>query len=258
MLNAIINLNKVMQRFFTRTLIGIKRGLLTPNLPPEILEFQRKPLIRIFRVIGGLSFLTILGRGYISFKLSPFLFGLFILFYFFSVLFFIYHLYISYHRFKHIKFLFKSGALDVRNSPLDKYAGMLIRVLTCAKGVCDSATPIGLGLGLMLGADQTLKEVGREAFFGPILGKGLIKILPKSDLDHWKDTYLEATNRLNNTAKGGIILTELLDNVTDLTDVSSDDKKDLLQLLLEMKESNDLDLESAKEHAIKALENKPE
>jgi hypothetical protein len=136
-----------MKRFFERTLIGIKKGLFTPNLPIEILEFQKKPIIRIFRVIGGLSFLTILGRGYISIKLSPLLFGLFILLYFFAVLFFLYHIYISYHRFKYIKYLFKSGELDVRNSPLDNYASMLVRVLACAKGACDAATPFGLGLG---------------------------------------------------------------------------------------------------------------
>ena len=247
-----------MKKFLSRTLIGVKKGLFTPNLPPEILEFQKKPLIRIFRVIGGLSFLTILGRGYISFKLSPFLFGLFILLYFIAILFFIYHVYISYHRFKYIKYLFKSGALDVRNSPLDKYASMLVRVLACAKGVCDTATPFGLGLGLMLGADQVLKDGGRGAFFGPLLGSGLNRILPKSELDHWRDTYLEATNKLNNTAKSGKILTEFMDNVTDLTDISADDKKDLFQLLSEMKESNNIDLDSAREQAKKALENKPE
>ena len=120
MLDAIIKNTKAMKKFLSRTFVGVKKGLFTPNLPPEILEFQNKPLIRIFRVIGGLSFLTILGRGYTSFKLSPLLFGVFILLYFIAILFFIYHIYISYHRFKHIKFLFKSGALDVRNSPLDK------------------------------------------------------------------------------------------------------------------------------------------
>jgi len=50
----------------------------------------------------------------------------------------------------------------------------------------------------MLGADQTLKEVGRDAFFGPILGSGLVKNFPKSELEHWRDTYLEATNNLKN------------------------------------------------------------
>ena len=106
-----------MKIFFTRTLKGVKRGLLTPTLSPEMLEFQRKPLIRIFRVIGGLSLLSLLGRGYISFELSPLAIGLFYLSYFLAVLFFIYHIYISYHRFKHIKLILKSGDLDIRNSP---------------------------------------------------------------------------------------------------------------------------------------------
>ena len=35
---------------------------------------------------------------------------------------------------------------------------MLARVLFYVKNVCDSATPVGLGLGLMLGADQVLKD----------------------------------------------------------------------------------------------------
>lgn len=57
------------QKLLQRTLLGVKKGLFTPNLPPEILEFQKKPLIRIFRVVGGLSFLTVLGRDYISLEL---------------------------------------------------------------------------------------------------------------------------------------------------------------------------------------------
>jgi hypothetical protein len=134
---------------------------------------------------------------------------------------------------------------------------MLARVLFSAKSVCDSATPVGLGLGLMLGADQVLKDGGREASFSPILGSGLNKILPKSDLEHWRDAYLEATNNLNNASKSGSIITELLNKTTDLVDISAEDKKDLFQLLTEIKESNDIVLDSAKETAIKTLESKP-
>jgi hypothetical protein len=42
---------------------------------------------------------------------------------------------------------------------LDKYASILVKVLYCAKGFCDSAAPVGLGLGLMLGANLVLKDV---------------------------------------------------------------------------------------------------
>jgi hypothetical protein len=38
---------------------------------------------------------------------------------------------------------------------------MVVRVLMCAKGACDIAAPVGLGLGLLLGADQVLKDGGR-------------------------------------------------------------------------------------------------
>jgi hypothetical protein len=100
-----------MKNIYSRTLIGVKKGLTTPTLSPEMLEFQRKPLIRLLRVIGGISMLLLLGGGRGYFEIHGFLlYGLFIT----SLIFCIYHFYISYHRFKHIKFLFKSGALDIR------------------------------------------------------------------------------------------------------------------------------------------------
>lgn len=242
------------KKFLSRSLIGIKKGLLTPTLSPEMVKFQKKPIIRIIRVIGGLSFICLLGQSHSNLELPSIL--LYLLF-FFASMFFIYHIYITIYRYKHIKYLLKSEELDIRNSPLDKYGSMLARVLFCAKGVCDSATPVGLGLGLMLGADQVLKDGGREAFFGPLLGSGLNKVFPKSELAHWKDAYLEATNKLNNASKTNKIITELINKTPDLADISDDDKKDLFSLLTEIKNSNDMELNSAKEQALKILENKP-
>jgi hypothetical protein len=221
-----------------------------------MLEFQKKPLIRLFRIIGGLSLLTILGRGYISFESTFFGLGLFYLSYFFAVLFFFYHIYISYHRFKYTKYLLKSGALDYRNSPLDKYITMLGRVLVCAKSTCDAATSFGVGLGLMLGADQALRDVGKEAFFGPILGNGLNKILPKSDLDHWRDAYNEATRNLRNASKYDKLIKDFLKETPDLEGVSNEDKTELLELLTELKDVSTVDLELAKNQAIQILEEK--
>jgi len=154
--------------------------------------------------------------------------------------------------------LLKSGELDIRNSPLDKYASMLGRVLLCAKGVCDSANPIGVGLGLILGADQVLKDcyAGREAFFGPILGSGLNKILSNSELDHWRDAYLEATKILNNASKFDKFISDYLKQTPDLVDVNNEDKKDLLQLLSELKNVSTIELESAKALAVQLLEEK--
>jgi len=111
----------------------------------------------------------------------------------------------------------------------------------------------------MLGADReaVLKDGGREAFFGPLLGSGLNKVLPKSELAHWKDAYLEATNNLNNASKANKIITELINKTPDLADISDEDKKDLFSLLSEIKNSNNMELKLAKEQALKTLENKP-
>src|ERR1700694_4045031 len=138
-----------MKNIFNRTLRGIKKGLSTPTLSPQMLNFQALPLIRLLRVIGGISMLLLLSaaRGYFELHGIP----LYVLF-FTSLLFFIYHLYITYHRIKHIKKILQSSELDIRNSPLDRFGRMLARVMLCAKGICDSAAPLGLGLGLMVGA----------------------------------------------------------------------------------------------------------
>jgi hypothetical protein len=242
-----------MKNIFYRILNGVKKGLSTPNLSPQMLNFQGKPLIRLLRVLGGLSILILLGVGKGYFELHGFFLYMVILI---GILFFLYHLYISYHRIKYIKGKLQSSDLDIRNSPLDRFGSMLARVMFCAKGICDTATPLGLGLGLMLGADQVLKDGGREAFFGPMIGMGLNKFLPKSELDHWKDTYLEATRNFNNASKNDQIITEFIQKTHDLKNVSSGDKKDLLELLTELKNASSVDLESAKSQTIKLLEDK--
>jgi|SRR6267378_1303430 hypothetical protein len=100
--------------FVERTWIGVKLGLTTPTLPKEILDFQRKPLIRILRVVGGISCLSILGHDHIN------LHGLMLyIALFFNLIFFIYHIYISIHRQRHICKILKSGELDIRESDLD-------------------------------------------------------------------------------------------------------------------------------------------
>lgn len=98
--------------FMLRTWNGVKKGIFTPTLPKEMLEFQRKPLIRILRVLGGLSWFSILGRGF--FELNGFILYVSL---FFVLIFFIYHIYISIHRYKHIKKILMGPELEVRNSP---------------------------------------------------------------------------------------------------------------------------------------------
>lgn len=60
------NLKTQNKNLFTRIKTGIKKGALTPTLPENILNFQSKPIIRIIRVIGGISCLSLLGKNLIS------------------------------------------------------------------------------------------------------------------------------------------------------------------------------------------------
>ena len=76
--------------------------------------------------------------------------------------------------------VFKSGDLDVKNSPLDKLASTLARVIWCSKGLCDAAVPIGVAYGGLAGLDELRKAKGLEPFFIPLLAE---VVLPKSESD---------------------------------------------------------------------------
>jgi len=238
--------------FIERTWIGIKRGITTPTLSKEMLDFQMNPLIRILRVVGGISCLSLLGHDHIN--LQGFMLYIALLF---TLLFNIYHIYILIYRYKHIKFLIKSGAMDYKNSPLDKYITLLGRVILCAKGACDLATPIGTNLGLMVGLDEVLKASGRDPFFTPILGAGLNKILPKTNLDQWKDAYLDAAKQINDSKNTEKALSEIIKQAQELNDMSDDDKKDYFKVLSEMMDINKGDLDSARSKIQDLIENKP-
>jgi hypothetical protein len=50
-----------------RVLIGVKKGYSISTLPVHIIEFTNKPLIRIIRFLGGVSFLTILSKSHLNY-----------------------------------------------------------------------------------------------------------------------------------------------------------------------------------------------
>ena len=95
----------ILQRLF----IGFKKGYETPTLPDHILKLQLHPLIRIIRVLGGLSFLFIILKRYLNYPVYVLYIALFFLF-----IFTVYHFFLAYHRFFHIKALLKSDKLDIK------------------------------------------------------------------------------------------------------------------------------------------------
>ncbi len=168
----ILKIKKIFSRIFT----GLKKGIFTPTVPEHILNIQIHPLVRIFRFLGGVSLLYILGRSYLPFNIYGLYFALA-----FSIMFLIYHIIVTFYRIKHIIKIFKNNDLDIRNSPRDKMATLIAKAIFCAKGACDSAQPVGATLGIMLGVDEVLAQADRPKIFGPFLGKMLNGILPEKN-----------------------------------------------------------------------------
>ena len=54
---------------FKSILTGVKKGYQTPTLPIHIIEFTNQPLTRILRVIGGVSFITMMSNRHLHFPL---------------------------------------------------------------------------------------------------------------------------------------------------------------------------------------------
>ena len=155
----------IVSRFY----IGVKKGLFTPTLPNHILQLNNNPMIRIFRVLGGLSILLILthrldylGKGLLYFSALVFCTVLAILFSFYLI-------FLTYHRIKHMIKVLKSDELDVRNSPLDRFATIAARIILCSKGLCETAAPVGVVFGGMAGVDELRKAKGLEPIFLPKL-----------------------------------------------------------------------------------------
>jgi hypothetical protein len=161
-----MKINKVnLSRIYT----GIKKGLFTPTLPDHLIRFNNKPIIRIFRVLSGISILLILTK--MLYFLGDGLLYFFVLVFctIFTILFSVYHIFLTYHRIKYIIKVLKSDELDIRNSPLDRMASLIARIILCSKGLCDTAAPVGLVFGGMAGIDELRKAKGLEPIFLPKL-----------------------------------------------------------------------------------------
>lgn len=187
------------KNYLNRIWEGIKLGWKTPNLPENILKLQKNPLIRILRVLGGISTILVLTK-----KSSVFPSFFLYIFLFLTSVFFIYHIYISYHRIKYMYKTIKSDKLDVKNSPLDKLASLASRFIWCIKGSCEQLPNLGIGLGLGAALDQILENSGRDPVFMPFLVNALNKVIGGETIEDGykkrREIYKELL-KLNNTEK---------------------------------------------------------
>jgi hypothetical protein len=70
---------------------------------------------------------------------------------FFASIFWLYHFYVLYYRTIHVIKVLKSDKLEVRNSPLDRFAFLSARFLYCLKFGCNATAPTGVVVTLMFG-----------------------------------------------------------------------------------------------------------
>ena len=103
-----------------RAIAVFKKVYYTPTLPNDIIKFQNNPIIRIFRFLSGLSFISllILNKTLIFHSIFGYgiLFNLFAYICFTFILFFnVYLFYINYHRIIHIYKTINSDKLNLRN-----------------------------------------------------------------------------------------------------------------------------------------------
>jgi hypothetical protein len=100
---------------FKRVLIGFKKANSIPTLPENIRDFKSKPLIRIIRVLGGISFITMISNSHLHLPVYILYVAMF-----FALIFSFYQIFILYHRTIQLIKVLKSDKLEVRNSPLDR------------------------------------------------------------------------------------------------------------------------------------------
>nr|AYE93328.1 hypothetical protein C0992_000013 [Termitomyces sp.]AYE93329.1 hypothetical protein C0992_000014 [Termitomyces sp.] len=245
----ILNMKNILKRAWK----GIVIGWNTPILPDHLLELQSRPIIRIFRVLGGISTLSLLGKGYIKLDI----YGLYIAIILTSM-FVIYNIYFSYQKIKHIRKIIKRGDLDVRNSPLDRFASLFVKLVVCGKGFCDYVPQIGGALGLLLGMDQILRESNREAFFGPLIGQGINKVFPnKSEVEIWKDNLQKHMATADSETRDSKVLNKLIADTKEFSHFSDNDRKDILSALDEIQRANNSDLAATQQKVRDILNNPP-
>ncbi len=164
--------NNQKKTLYNRLVTGLKVGWNAPVLPTKVLNFHNNPLVRIFRVIGGISILTVLSKKHLLLFL-PFKFIVL----FIALLHFIYITTVSIIKLWYGFKVLKSDKLDVKNSPMDHFATTAGKLLYCWKYGCQIGST---GLGLIGTSffffkkwDSMLEAGNQEKIFTPLIGRGV-------------------------------------------------------------------------------------
>lgn len=155
-----------------RFILGIKVGWNTPLLPDKVHKFNNHPIIRVFRVVGGVSVFTVIMKKHLIF-FAPLQYIILLLT--FTHIF--YYVIINITKVFYGIYKLFSGDLDIKNSPLDRFANYSGKNIYCWKVGCYVGSS-GLGIATTsVVADTILEAGGQEKVFTPLIGKGVKYIL---------------------------------------------------------------------------------
>jgi len=245
---------------FNSIKLGIKKGLIIPTLPPKIDKFYSHPITRILRVIGGFCAVMVLTKNYTYF---PYPLDYVTIFFAAIQLFQIVVISIIKLFYSIRKLIFKPEEFEVRNSPLDKYATQIAKLLYCWKFTC---TTVGGGVGIIAGGavlDQVLEEAGHEKLFLPFLGNKFKFILNAKNPQDPNLLYTNFKNSLDKLSKATADSELMRDAVAKITsedldnyNLTIEDKKAIKEGILELLKSSETDRTSLRNELINLLEKK--
>ena len=233
------NNKTIKERFIT----GLKVGWNTPLLPEKVIVFQNHPLVRIFRVTGGISIVTVLANKHLLLFLPLKLIVLLL-----ALLHFIYLSVISMIKLWHGFKVLKSDKLNIKNSPFDHFATVTGKLLYCWKFGCQVGST-GLGLvGTSFMIDSMLEAGNHEKVFTPIIGKGVKFMVGGTPADNILSEMNKNMKQIEDSKKRLEEIKKLFDKTDNVMKSSDFDKKDIDSIKSVMHEIKNMEKSKLQQH----------
>jgi len=176
------------KNYYRRILIGVKKGISTPTLPPKTLKLVSNPLIKFLRLVGHISMIICATNRLPEF--NDFWQLTIVIFFILNLLF---SIYITIVRARNIRKLMKDGAYDVINSPLDRMSSLIARMLACTKGVCETGGTIAGAIAGLYTIDNLMRDMGCDPIFVPFIKRSLTNS-SETDVDPTDDCNKQTKN----------------------------------------------------------------
>lgn len=236
-----------MKKTFKDFIYGVRLGIKLSLLPEPISKYHNNTLIRVFRVLGGISILLILTKAEIINK--PYIY---IMVFVLAFLQFIYIIIISIIKFCYYIYLLKNKRLKVRNSPLNRIATFGLNLVACVKGTCQYGITAGAALGLGISIDELLLHSGREPVFRYTLGKSLDQVLNNVGIENPNKDINIASNNIKTLRYKYRNLVDLNKDINELDSLSKDVDVNDSEFLEEIKKDIKKRIEIEKSSIIKS------